>query len=106
MTIFIRIIYNLRVSPRNHNSDSTTVLCGAHSALHIHVNILYRVYMNVQDIMIQYSLSLIYVTTHDYVTGWTTDQSQLCSKYEQEIFLLFKVHRSVTGLTRLLFNRN
>jgi len=64
------------------------------------------VYTNVQDIMIQYSLSLIYVTTHHYVTGWTTDQSQLCTKYEQEIFLSFKMHRSVMGFTHLLFNSN
>jgi len=61
--------------------------------------------MNIQDIMIQYPLSLIYITKHDYVIGRTTDQSQLCSKYEQEIFLSFKVRRTAIGPTHL-FNRN
>jgi len=56
--------------------------------------------------MIHYLLSLIYVMTHNYVTGWATDQSWLCSKYEHEIHLFLKVHRSAIGSTPFLLNRN
>ena len=58
--------------------------------------------MNIRDSMIQYQLFLIY-EYHTWLCYWLeTDQSRQRLKYEQEIFLFFKVHRTAMGSTPII----